>query len=1256
MATLNELGRNSATITYGGTATGADLWPTFALVDQWLRNDTLQGTATASGTTVTGVGTIFVTQVRAGDVIMIAGQMRTVASTPTGDTSLTVTSAFSPAITTASAIKVINTTLSGTSDTTTIRDNTLGTIAVTNGSTTVIGTNTYFLTEATNSVTPVAMTGTVSLTSGSATLTGSGTSFSTGQGTSNGLYPGDCITIVKDGVTYFFTVSSVTNDTTATLTSNASANVSAGTITKAQNGVAGRTININGRIRTIASISSNTSLTLNVALDFTDSNLHYKVYPRGTIANAVSGTIIQATTCSTSGTSLTVGGTVTGVVPIGAVLNQTGGTGTLITNTIISNQQFGATGTAITNTTATGSTGTNSITVASASGILVGQLISGNGAAVSGIDPSTYVTSISGTTVTLSKNLTGNLSATAVHFFTPGGAGVYTINQTPSVALSTAVVQFSALIGTGVNFAWDIANGDQVFIGDELRTINFVTDGTGIQSNVAGNPINLAYTTDYTGYSGAAVGVIRQILQGIPYRRDETYINGTGTSFLTELRVGDDLIIEGTECTVTQILSNTRFRIGFDFTHSLSTSTTFYKKKKIHGYVLEGTRDGGTTAPAAANLSGTKWSGATTMLATVNTVYPIGTNSITVASAPTVGQYNFIKIHGAGGPAVTMNGVINTVSASTTITGTNTQFTTQLHVGAEIYVAGQYLVVTAIASDTSMTVQQTVTVTGPVPYQRTVPLYTFIASIAGAVITLGHPLKNTIYATAANPCIVYTCNTGADFIEYVYSSPNKSAEASVSLFNTSLDRKYVSFRFYPLMQNVTTYVSGTQVINGYTPNATSTITTALGGWNTPVYERWVASYGQTGGVGINLADCSGGTVFIGSQSTTVVTMTTPIAGSIPVPATSTQHAPMTLGTANNNVTSLASGTINVGTSTYNVAVNQSIGASSVYIGGVGTSFDTQVGSQTTGGFLYLFANPRYFILQGKSFANIPTNWIGCVEFERAQPEDTGTGLGTSSGVSYNTFNITAGVGGQQTFQGMGASAVLGTPNISPWPCYGYVHGNRFAIGASQYPSLPVAGNAPVHGNVISVPRVRNSAGDLVGVNSHVYSAMTITTGRWGHTVELGGSGAYVDPNAPASNALAAQAADLIPQIHMGQIVPTATNVYNAKRFMFSPVVVLGPTYDPDVRGRLYGMKVIPSGLGTLMDTVSITVDSNFFYDSAQSAADHWVLTSAVQTYRMTLRQSTSQIQQSWRSLEDGSQQVSNTRSQYYNSFRFALPA
>jgi len=122
---------------------------------------------------------------------------------------------------------------------------------------------------------------------------------------------------------------------------------------------------------------------------------------------------------------------------------------------------------------------------------------------------------------------------------------------------------------------------------------------------------------------------------------------------------------------------------------------------------------------------------------------------------------------------------------------------------------------------------------------------------------------------------------------------------------------------------------------------------------------------------------------------------------------------------------------------------------------------------------------------------------------------------------------------------------------------------------------------------------------------------------------------------------------------MGHMVPVYTNIYNAKRFMFSPVVVLGPAYDPDIRGRIYGLKIIPSSLGTLMDTVSVTIDSNDFYDATATATDHWVLTSSVATFRMTLGGTNFQ---STRSLEDTGASSANTTNSYTNNFRFAVPA
>ena len=971
MATLNELGRNSASITYGPSATGAEMWPTLALVDQWLRNDKLQGTVTTSGTTVTGVGSIFSTQLRAGDVIKITNQMRTVQSV-TSDTAFVVTSGFSPDITIPSTVTVINTTLSGTV-TTSVRGSTAGTVSVTNGSATITGVGTYFLSEFTNAVATTALAGTVAVgTNG--VISGSGTSFTTGaDGSVNRLQVGDSVLI---GSAYFV-IATVTNDTTASVVVAPGVAIGAGaTIAKANNGTTGRTVVINGRVRQITAIASNTSMTLNSPLDFTDSALKVKAYPRGTIA-----------------------------ITAGA----------------------------------------------------------------------------------------------------------------------------SVVAGTNTNFSWDLVTGDQVWIGDELRTFTF-----------AANATTVAAITDYSGYSGVAINVLRQAVTGITIHRDDTYITGTSTAFLTELRVGDELVIDGTEVTVTQILSATQFRVNLDFTHN-TTDATVYKKKKVHGYVLEGTREGGAT--------GGKFTTATTSVLAAGTVYTAGSTTVTVASATGFSQFGIVKIQGAGGPARALTGQINSVSAATTVTGVNTLFTTELHVGAEIAIAGQYLTVTAIASDTSMTVSAAMTVTGPTPLYRTVPLYTYIASIASATLTLGHPIKATVYSTGANAPIVYTPSAAGDFIEYVYSAVNKTAEATTTLFNTSLDRKYMAYRFYPL------------ATGGGSGNL---ITTAGSAYNLVVYERWVAAHGQANGVGINKADLS--------DSTSAISGVT----------------------------------------------------------------DQTSQTQTTGGFLYLFAKPRYVLIQGKTFSNVSTQWLGCLEFERAQPEDTGSGLGTTTGVNYST-----------------GAPVSGVPGVSPWPCFAYFNGNRFPVGSGQTPTLPIAHTQPVHGGILAVPRIRVSTGDLVGANAHIYSACTITTGRWGHLYEVGGSGAYTAPTTAITTGAATLTANTLPQPHVGHLVPVYTNVYNSKRFMFSPVVVLGPAYDPDIRGRIYGLKVIPSALGTLMDTVSVTIDSNDFYDSTQPAADHWVVTASVQTYRFTMAGTNFQ---STRSLEDGGTQIANNSTTFTNSFRWAVPS
>jgi hypothetical protein len=413
------------------------------------------------------------------------------------------------------------------------------------------------------------------------------------------------------------------------------------------------------------------------------------------------------------------------------------------------------------------------------------------------------------------------------------------------------------------------------------------------------------------------------------------------------------------------------------------------------------------------------------------------------------------------------------------------------------------------------------------------------------------------------PAVMCPTTTAAtNYIEFVYSAPNKMIETSITDINNSYDRKYFGIRYYPF--------AGT----------TNTLIGSDGAYNVTVYERWVASWSGAGGVGINLAHGSDGITGLGISQTTTVT----------------DQTSMTF---------------------------------------------------QTGGYLYLFAKPRYFIVQGKTFGGIQKQWLGCIEFERAQPDDVSSGIGTATpGYSYTG-----------TFSGNYSIA----PTISPFPCFAYFNSNRFPVGATQIPTFPInftSTSQGVHGSIFSVPRIKGSRGDLVNINSHIYTAATVTTGRWGHLFEIGGNGAYTNPTAAGAafaSGTIGNAPNTVFQPHLGQIIPYAPNVYNSKRFMFSPVMILGPVWDPDIRGRMFGLKIIPSNLGTLMDTVNVTIESDDFYDKNGTATDHWVITApGVTTYTFRVV-ATAVATNGVRSLEDESTTFSLTPATFTNNFRFAIP-
>jgi hypothetical protein len=147
------------------------------------------------------------------------------------------------------------------------------------------------------------------------------------------------------------------------------------------------------------------------------------------VISGVTGDDTATFTADISATTMTVSAVSSGTLSVG---QQVYGTG-VSQLTRITAQLTSATA-ALATTTATGTNGTPTITVASATGIAVGQLV-----IATGVPNDTLVINIVGPTVTLSRNLTAGLSATAINFYTAGSTGTYTITPSQTVSSTTMV-------------------------------------------------------------------------------------------------------------------------------------------------------------------------------------------------------------------------------------------------------------------------------------------------------------------------------------------------------------------------------------------------------------------------------------------------------------------------------------------------------------------------------------------------------------------------------------------------------------------------------------------------------------------------------------------------------------------------------------------------------------------------------------------------------------------------------------------------
>jgi len=210
----------------------------------------------------------------------------------------------------------------------------------------------------------------------------------------------------------------------------------------------GTATNVPASTYTITTVTSQTNFAIAALSTATSGTILTQTFTVN--AGAISGgsptsLIVTSILSATSLTYTQVGGTTPIAGPVTAVTQvqltagassvglTSGGVlsgGSVTTGTFITSQIYGASGTAVVNTVSSGTSGTNTITVTANTSIAIGQLVSGNGATVAGLPADTYVKSITGTTVTLSRNLIGTITSTALYFFAPGGAGVYALNQT----------------------------------------------------------------------------------------------------------------------------------------------------------------------------------------------------------------------------------------------------------------------------------------------------------------------------------------------------------------------------------------------------------------------------------------------------------------------------------------------------------------------------------------------------------------------------------------------------------------------------------------------------------------------------------------------------------------------------------------------------------------------------------------------------------------------------------------------------------
>ena len=389
-------------------------------------------------------------------------------------------------------------------------------------------------------------------------------------------------------------------------------------------------------------------------------------------------TVTSITGFGTSASPLTITGTFT--VPAGSIIY-------IQNSTDAGSNGWGYTAAGGTNTMTVvmGQTGTISTQKYNSAGtyVYLGYFYSGSGFY---LNSSAFSTSV-GSTVTVTTTYPHGLSVGSLIFIVGTTSSGTSINGPQTVAIVTSTTQFQ----------FTNVNGNLAFA--------TITNSAG-QTNLYARSAGYVESRPYDGgvaFSASSVGVNQQLIRQT--RRYFRYQSGKGIQFSTGTALCPALFVTSISNSGTTATVTTRFA------HNLSTGCTV----RVSG-CTPGIFNGDFAVASTPTATTFTYTLPTSISATTATGFPVRVNPINWWGASNrVGMFDqqngmFFEYDGQTLYAVwrssvlQLNGTVTVTNGNATVTGSGTQFSTQLIPGDFIVIRGQSYRVIDIQSDTTLTI------------------------------------------------------------------------------------------------------------------------------------------------------------------------------------------------------------------------------------------------------------------------------------------------------------------------------------------------------------------------------------------------------------------------------------------------------------------------------------------------------------------------------------------------------------------------